>query len=186
MSAANTKGGGYGKPPVSTRFKKGQSGNPKGRPRGRKKQLPYETVLGQLVTIRDGGVERKVTAAEAFLLYMAKQGLQGDSVAGRRAMVAIEEARMARGASGRDDGMEFIIEFVAPGSVNLGLTALRMAVKHDKFRETARMKLEPWLVQQALKRFGDRRLTPEEQDKVVAATRTPKKIKWPDWWEVLP
>jgi hypothetical protein len=28
---------GYGKPPVETRFQKGQSGNPEGRPRGTKK-----------------------------------------------------------------------------------------------------------------------------------------------------
>jgi hypothetical protein len=28
---------GYGRPPVETRFQKGQSGNPEGRPRGTKK-----------------------------------------------------------------------------------------------------------------------------------------------------
>ena len=31
---------GYGKPPEATRFQKGQSGNPKGRPRGAKTQRP--------------------------------------------------------------------------------------------------------------------------------------------------
>ena len=72
---------GYGKPSRNTRFKRGRSGNPKGRPPGRKKKPPYEAVLGQMVTVREGGIERRVTAAEAFALYFTKQGLDGDNAA---------------------------------------------------------------------------------------------------------
>ena len=57
---------GYRKPPRAMRFTKGQSGNPAGRPRGHHRQAPYEAVLGQIVKIREGGAERRVTAAEAF------------------------------------------------------------------------------------------------------------------------
>src|SRR5713226_3405806 len=84
-------GGGYGRPPRTTRFAKGQSGYPAGRPRGRHREAPYEAVLGQMVTIREDGVERRVTAAKAFLLQLAKRGVEGDSAAGRASLAVIEE-----------------------------------------------------------------------------------------------
>ena len=70
-------GSGYRRPPRATRFTKGQSGNPAGRRRGRRREAPCEAVLGQMVTIREGGVERRVTAAEAFLLQHTKRALEG-------------------------------------------------------------------------------------------------------------
>jgi len=139
-----------------------------------------------MVTIREDGRERRVSAAEAFLLHVTKLGLEGDGPAVRAAMIAIEESRAARGDDG--SGPRRIIVRCASAhscSVNEGLIALRMATKLDRFRPTARMVLEPWLVQKAIDRLGDRRLSREEQEKVVSATRTPKRVKWPDWWEVL-
>ena len=48
---------------------------------------------------------------------------------------------------------------VEPGSVNTAMRPLRMAIKLDPFRETARMALEPWLVEEALAGLGDQQLT---------------------------
>jgi hypothetical protein len=132
-----------------------------------------------MVTIREDGVERCVTAAEAFLLHITKRGLDGDSAAARAAIVAIEEARAARG----DEGTIhiFIRRFVRPGSVSEATELLRMARKLDRYRETARMALEPWIVEAALARL-DRPLALEDQKIVVAVTRTPWKVSWPEWW----
>jgi hypothetical protein len=182
---SKTTDGGYGKPPASARFQKGRSGNPKGRPRGRHNQPPYDAVLGQMVTIKEEGVERRVTAAEAFLLYMTKRGLDGDGAAARSAMTAIEEARAARGRNGSEDIQTIVRVAVAPGSVNSALRALGMATKLDRFRPSAKMILEPWLVEAALSRL-ERRLSPDEQAKVVRAVRTPHKVRWPGWWQIMP
>jgi len=44
---------GYGKPPVETQFKKGQSGNPKGRPRSRA-TTALDRALSERVILPDG------------------------------------------------------------------------------------------------------------------------------------
>jgi hypothetical protein len=77
--------------------------------------------------------------------------------------------------------LNIIVAFVAPGSVTLALEPLRMAKKLDPYRETARMALEPWLVEAALARLG-RTLSPAEQRTIINATRTPDKVRWPEWW----
>lgn len=74
----------------------------------------------------------------------------------------------------------FLTTFVKPGSVNSALEPLRLARKLDRYRDTARMALEPWIVEAALARL-DRRLTIEEQAIVERATRTPAKVNWPEW-----
>jgi hypothetical protein len=174
---------GYRNPPLTSRFRKGQSGNPKGRPRGRRSELPYEAVLGQEVIIRENGRERRVTAAEAFLLQLIKLGLDGDSAAARVAIAALGD---------RDTNLSgayplnIIVSFVAPGSVSTSVECLRMGTKLDRYRETARMMLEPWIVEAALARFGEKQLTSEEQEVVLTATQTPTKVRWPDWWVVMP
>jgi hypothetical protein len=173
---------GYRRPPKNTRFTKGTSGNPAGRPRARHLQAPYEAVLGQLVTIREGGAERRVTAAEAFLLQLAKRGIEGDGAASRASLALIEQARDEQRSS---EPLTIVFKAVDPGSVTSALETLRMAIKLDPYRETARMALEPWSVEAALKRLPQP-LTPAEQRIVVKATRTPQKVRWPEWWSELP
>jgi Family of unknown function (DUF5681) len=176
---------GYRTPPLGSRFRQGQSGNPKGRPRGRRRELPYEAMLGQEVIIRENGRERRVTAAEAFLLQLTKLGLDGDSAAARAAIDAIGDIRGIQ-PSAPDGPLEIVHSIVAPGSVSSAVERLRIGTKLDCYRETARMLLEPWIIEAALARFGEKQLSPKEQEIIIKATRTPTKVRWPDWWVVTP
>lgn len=173
---------GYGRPPQSGRFRKGQSGNPKGRPRGRHRDLPHDHVLGQMVTIREDGRTRRVTAAEAFLLQLTNKGLEGNSAAARSSLEAIEAAREKRRA--RAEPIQFVITFIDIGFSTI-LAPLGIGIKkYASDEQRVRWELQPWIVEAALARLDGRRLTIAEQREVWANTRTPHKVNWPEWWVV--
>ena len=65
---------GYGKPPRHTRFVKGQSGNPRGRPPGAKNMNTLLTkALNELVVVTDNGGRRMVTKREAIVTQMVNE-----------------------------------------------------------------------------------------------------------------
>jgi hypothetical protein len=70
---------GYRKPPKHTRFKPGQSGNPKGRRKHSKsgKTLLMEA-LNESVLITEAGVRRRITKREAFWKSLVARALNGD------------------------------------------------------------------------------------------------------------
>ena len=88
---------GYGKPPKATRFKKGQSGNPAG---AKKKvaiddvRVMVEEVLAELITLRDGGKDRKVSRLEAMLRTQLLNALKGDSKAAKAVFKLSQKAGM--------------------------------------------------------------------------------------------
>ncbi len=70
---------GYKKPPVSTRFQSGQSGNAKGRPRGAKN---FDTVIAKelsaRVEITENGKRRSITKREAIGKQVVNKAANGD------------------------------------------------------------------------------------------------------------
>jgi hypothetical protein len=70
---------GYGKPPRETRFTKGQSGNPRGRPCGAKnlKALLNEA-LNETIIVTENGGRRRVTKREAILTQLVNRSATAD------------------------------------------------------------------------------------------------------------
>ncbi len=70
---------GYGKPPRQTRFAKGQSGNPRGRPPGAKnlKTLLSEA-LNETVIVSENGGRRKVTKRQAIITQLVNRSATAD------------------------------------------------------------------------------------------------------------
>jgi hypothetical protein len=71
---------GYKRPPVHSRFKPGQSGNPSGRAKGSQNlKTLFHKILKEEVSLREGSDVRKVTKAEALMRGLVVGALKGDT-----------------------------------------------------------------------------------------------------------
>jgi hypothetical protein len=73
---------GHGNPPKANQFPPGRSGNPKGRPKGRKdiNTILHER-LNKRIKIREGGLTKTVSVLEAKIIQLTKLMLEGDEKA---------------------------------------------------------------------------------------------------------
>ncbi len=70
---------GYGKPPLHTRFCKGQSGNPKGRGKGTKNFATiFMKAMSQPVTINENGKRKEISKLAAAVTQLANDAARGD------------------------------------------------------------------------------------------------------------
>jgi hypothetical protein len=71
---------GYGRPPKQNQYQPGQSGNPKGRPKGRKNTATLlREILDRMIEVRNGSTIRKISVREAMLTRFAESALKGDT-----------------------------------------------------------------------------------------------------------
>ena len=81
---------GYAKPPSRSRFRPGQSGNVKGRPRGRKNlKTLIKQAMTATITVQEGTSGRQVTKLEGVVLRQLQNALKGND---RSAMAVIKMA----------------------------------------------------------------------------------------------
>jgi hypothetical protein len=78
---------GYGKPPLHTRFKLGQTGNPQGRPKG-SKNLKTDLLeeLAETMRITEGGQERRISKQRALIKAQVARGIKGNDRAAAKVL----------------------------------------------------------------------------------------------------
>jgi hypothetical protein len=89
---------GYGKPPRSTQFKKGVSGNPKGRP---KKAPDFDAELirefKSLITINDNGRRARISKFQGIVKQLTNKALTGN-ISALRIFLAVCQPALERAA----------------------------------------------------------------------------------------
>ena len=97
---------GYGNPPKRTRFKPGQSGNPKGRPR--KSRTLYDAFAAELcrmITVTEDGKPKRMTKGEAIAKQHVHKAMKGSSRSTKLVLNCIEHDQ-----SDQPDKLETLVE----------------------------------------------------------------------------
>lgn len=108
---------GYGKPPKHYQFKKGKSGNPHGRPKG-KKSKSYMAILDHLLSeeidVREGGQQKKITKQEALLKKLFIDSMNGDKASIKIMLRYVEELSTLKGDIYPQKQDQITVRFVSP------------------------------------------------------------------------
>jgi hypothetical protein len=99
---------GYGQPPKSTRFQKGVSGNPKGRPKGSLNvATAFLKALREKVVINEGGRRKTVTKLEAALKQLVNKAASGDTRSCQQLIDLAREAEAKQNAAAAGQSSTF-------------------------------------------------------------------------------
>lgn len=108
---------GYGRPPRQHQFKRGQSGNPRGRPKGVRSEADIlAKLLNKKIPIQDRGRVRHVSVLEAVYVRVAQNGLKGDLRAAAfllNRMAAVAQNRSGETPEMNEDDRVVLESFVA-------------------------------------------------------------------------
>ena len=84
---------GYGRTPCRTRFQKGQSGNPRGRPKGVPNiATTLQRELCKIVTVKEGGKTKRIKKIELAIRQLANKAAAGNERALKLLMQLVQQS----------------------------------------------------------------------------------------------
>jgi hypothetical protein len=104
---------GYGKPPIRTRFRKGQSGNPGGRPRGMTTGRATALALKEayrVVRVREGERVVSLPALQAILRSQIALAAKGNGLAQRLVIETVQRIEREVAAQAAEESKQRAIE----------------------------------------------------------------------------
>jgi Family of unknown function (DUF5681) len=180
-----TKGQIPGPGSATTRFKKGQSGNPKGRPRKPKPPAssPF-AILDELLTVHEPGSVGELPLEDAMLIKSYQLAITGSRRAWKKLVKMILEREKLRLKSRalRSPRITRRIE-VDPENVLEALEILGIASKRANTNagdsRDGHLRLERWAVEAALRRRSFDELSSSDIQFIRGWTHDADAVKWP-------
>ena len=172
-------------PSHATRFRKGRSGNPSGRPR---KPTPpaasaFDILFDRTLTVTQSGATRTLTVEEALQFRLYEQALAGRRMAIRAVlkMIAIREKALAA-RTPPTIAVRLIDRMHDPDNAYDALLILGIALPDPDWREQLRERrllLQPWAVELALHRKRQAEWNEREAAMIQRLTYRPDTLRWP-------
>lgn len=173
-------------PPVSTRFRKGQSGNPRGRPKKKVevRQSAFDVVIDRTLTIIQGNKPREVTVEEALQHKTYQDAITGNRAARREVLKMIKKREKVLSAKiSYAKPVERLIERHDPDNADEAMLLLGICCRDprrsDRTDKREHLLLEPWAVEAALARRTARKLDRKDVDDAKRCTRAADTVCWP-------
>lgn len=172
---------------MSGRFRKGQSGNPAGRPKKRRPHVSaFDVIFDKTLTVTQNGIERELTVDEALQLKTYQAALKGSKMAVRAILKMIEKREAALAARApkpeplKSNPLMLIYDSDSADEAMkiLGIASIEEAPAGMGW-DHRKLKLETWVAQAAISRPGRKRLSQKDMDNAKLLTRNPDKLKWP-------
>lgn len=163
-----------------TRFKPGQSGNPKGRPpKPRRPNVSaFEIILDKRLTASVGGMERELTVEEALQQQTLKDALAGKRLAIRKVLKMIEKREAALMKKGGPSRSPITLEHHhSADNASEAMRILGIAAPDPDF--PSRWKVSAWAAQAALSRPGRRKFSDKDVEDIRFFTSDSGSLRWP-------
>jgi hypothetical protein len=165
-----------------TRFRKGHSGNPAGRPKARRPNVSaFDIVFDKTLTVTQGGVEREFTVDEALQLQAYQAALKGSRMAIRQVIKMIEKREVALAKRNKTTHVPIKREIeYSSDNADMAMRLLGI-IQYDPAwgEEHPRLRVCTWAMQAAISRPGRRRLSERGVSSIKFFTMDSDKLKWP-------
>lgn len=163
-----------------TRFKPGQSGNPKGRPSKprRPNVSAFEIVLDKRMTATVGGKERELTVEEVLQQQTLKDALAGKRMAIRKVLKMIEKRETALAKRNTAPRSPIRVESHYD-SENANEAARILDIAAPDPTHPNRWKVRAWATQAALSRPGGKKFAVKNVENIKFFTFDSETLRWP-------